>query len=723
MRFTLHLLLLLPFSLASQENIRDYEWEHFHLFKPVRDALETNDAIWWAMDDYLVRYDRADASATVGINPFPNRRFLSYENLWADQQGQVHAYDRDEIAILGEQGWTYHSMPLTFGFQGIEKLLHRSEENEYLLLSKNASVYSWSSGNLPTPVFGLEAAVADASWDAIEQRLWFTSGLELGYLKDDIFTAVSLPANTDLIEQMQTSADGALWLQFANQVLRLKDGNWARYTYPTDLQSTNVQLAVNQSGQALLNSLGRTLLLELEGNTFSAVDWTEAIGLMPYTTALLLDKWGQAWWIRDQDRGIGHFLGQGETQWQRPSNWLPFTNYITSTAVDQDGRVWIANGSSCYFYSDRQWWPAKRLYPNFPDTVRQILFTEDSEPIVLSTVERIPGINSNSLLYWYRQNQWYPIPLTDLGTGSRFFVDRLELDVHGNLWGIDLTGAGFAVWERGQWEYIIPTDFFPAPTRITDIVVDKESRQYIASNNGYYIKDGLSYEYIPYERYGIPNLNGSLSYRNIRLSADESLWITVRGKVIKAEKNGEGAEVPIEDVIGQSFTSDRIYDIIPFADDDVWLLYLNDGLAHYNGQYWNHIHVGNTTPLPWDKMSYLEKDPLGRLWFTHAEGVSVLSPPKRSVVFAKQRTETKEMTIMPNPACCLVQLSWQQTEQERVQIWLADAQGRQIKSIFDQILSPGAQDLMIQRDGLPSGVYYAVRQSGTSIDASAFVWK
>ena len=725
MRFTLFLLLVLGHHLAAQSGLSSYKWEHFHPFLPANDVVETPDAIWWATNLYFIRYDKSSEELKVGVNDSPIHKLGNNQKFWLSPEGRLHIYDREGLVVYQDDTWAYHKIPDGYPQYRFNKLLYQDEEGGYYFLGSSFSMFRWQPGMPPEAAPEITNVapwfIMESTWEPTARRLWVTDRVQLGYISDGDFTAVELPGSAGFLRHLHTAPDGAIWVQFDDQVLRRTDNGWLSFPFPEQMRYESVQLRLNGRNQAMLSSASTTLLLELQGEAFTVTDWTTPLSEKSSASPLLLDKWGEVWWIDAEKYALGNFAGEGSIRWQQSSSWYPGEAELQLMSMDTEGRPWITADHKTYFYSNKSWWDAARLFPNFPDSARQILFTEDCAPIVLTTSEDFFTFSVDTRIHWYHQGRWIVLPVPeDSQSAPPFITEELHLDHNGNLWAHNVLQTSFAVWQGGKWEFILISDLFPTPSRLIDLVVDENNQQYIAADNGLFIRSGQSYQHFTYQELGASS-GSNTNYRSIGMSPEQSVWITRHGDVIQVESDGTSSRLPLLDTDGSALPNYGVVDIHPYDNEDIWTTYFTLGVAHYNGQGWTRFTINNSG-LHANNIHWLEKDPQQRIWFGYPDGISVLTPSDLDVVFPGPEDDS-DMIVAPNPACCHVQISWQQTTQERVQVWLADAQGRILRSITDQILPPGPQNLMIQRDDLPAGVYFLIRQSGEILTTETIFWK
>lgn len=727
MRSTVLLLfLLLAQQLIAQSDLSNYHWQHFHVLPDVEAVTETSAAIWWATTDYLVRYEKASGAIEIGIDPFLTQESLRGAQLWPDQDDQLHVLNGSKMAVLQNGEWIIHQFDPFNGVFAAEEILYRTANNSYLFRGTHSPFIAWQPGENPNTVPGLGAAapwpVHEATWDAERGRVWVTtypSSGELGFIKDATFTAVEVPSAIDRIYELRTAPDGGIWVLGSNYLLKYSDEGWLEYPLAGNWNHWELQLSFHQDGRAWVITPVAKLILKASENTFEATDLSAALPFLDFDTpSLLVDE--EIWFIDTRQKAVAHWREGADLHRQRPSAWLPVEEVLLNMSQDREGRIWITDGISAYFFSGRQWWPAETLYPNFPDSARQVVFTQACEPIVLTASDPF-GFNADTKIRWYRGGNWLslspPIPFASSG----FNTTHLFLDNNENLWSINSFSGGISVWSEGTWQTLGTNDLFPTPTFVRAVAVDEQNRQYIAADNALFVRSGQSYQHVPYDRFGTNPTNNNL-YRSIRFSPQGNLWIAHDREVLKVSKDLSGEKIPFFSSNQEPLPNNSIFDIYPFGDDEVWILYANDATAFYDGLEWTHFSMANSD-LQSNMIRRVEKDQQGRYWLSAQTGISILVPPDLPTTLNQAPSRSASISATPNPACCQIQISWQQEERARVRLQLVDSQGRQLRRLMDQILLPGTVDIMIDRNNLPAGTYFVQRITDEQIDSQTIIWK
>lgn len=631
------------------------------------------------------------------------------------------------MAVLTNGEWITHQFDPFNGVFSAEEILYRTADNSYLFRGVYTPFVGWQIGGNPNTVPGLGTAapwlIQEATWDAERQRMWVTNtpGLaDLGYIEGGEFTAIETPSSVDRIYELQTAPDGGIWVLASNYVIHRTDGGWIEYSLGGNWNHFELRLSFNQAGHAWVTTPTNKWVLQPTADAFEINDLTNELQSLDFDNPSLLVGSSKVWFIDSRQKAVAHWQAAQGIQRQSPSAWLPVNRALLSMSQDTEGHIWITDGVSAFYFSGRQWWPAERLYPNFPDSVRQVIFTSSCDPIVLTASDPF-GFSGDTRVRWHRGGNWLSLPQPLPTFNSSTNVSNIFLDFNNNLWAINGFGGGVSVWSGGAWQTLGINTFFPTPGFVRAIAIDEENTQYIAADNALFIRSGQSYQHIPYEQFDA-NLTNNALYRSIRFSPQGNLWIGHDREVLKVRKDGTGEKISFFSSTLDPLPNNSIFDLFPFGDDEVWILYANDATAYYDGLEWTHYTARNSGLIS-NMVRSIEKDQQGRYWFAAREGISVLSPPDLSTTLNQAPMKLASMTAIPNPACCQIQLSWEQAERARVQVGLFDSQGRQLRPLLDQILLPGSVDLMIDRGGLPAGTYFVQRITDGEKDSQPIIWK
>lgn len=721
------LLLLLAQQLIAQTDFSDYHWQQFHLLPQVEAVTETEKAIWWSTTDYLVCYDKESTDIEIGINPFTNGETLTYAKFWSDEDGTLHLLNRDQMAILVDGEWEVEEINTFNGVFTASEILYRTTDNTYLLRGENAHFMQWQPGSNPSTVPNLGALapwfVHEATWDREQERIWITAIpdiAEVGFIEGDSFTEVSVPPGLDRIYELHTAPDGGIWLLASNYILRYNDQDWIAQPLTGNWNQWELQLSFSTEGNALITTPLEKLILQPTDQTFETTDLTVDLQSVSFDSPCLLMNTDEVWFIDDQQKAVSTWKANAGITRKGSSAWLPINGDLRSMSQDTEGRIWITDGVDTYFFSGRQWWPARTIYPNFPDSVRQLVFTQDCSPIVLTASDPF-GFTGDTRVRWYRGGNWVVLPPPIPSANFRNLVSGIFLDDNDNLWTTNSFSGGLSVWSGGAWQTLDVTNFFPTPAFVRAVAVDEDNRQYIAADNALFIRSGQDYQRYPYEQFDASTTNNNL-YRSIRFSPEGNLWIGHDKEVLKVSTDGRGEKIPFFSATLDPLPNNSIFNIFPFSDNEVWILYANDATACYDGLEWTRFNTNNSGLLS-NMIRSIEKDQQGRYWFSSQTGISVLIPPNTTTTINRAPVKAATMRAVPNPACCQIQISWQQEERARVRLALFDSQGRQLRSLLDQILLPGEMDIMIDRRNLPAGTYFIQRITDDQRDSYPIIWK
>ena len=117
----------------------------------------------------------------------------------------------------------------------------------------------------------------------------------------------------------------------------------------------------------------------------------------------------------------------------------------------------------------------------------------------------------------------------------------------------------------------------------------------------------------------------------------------------------------------------------------------------------------------------IARDSKGRIWTIDHIGVNRFTRPANDSPPLFQ--PGTELHAYPNPSCYHVQLSWYSTNTAPTSLKLYNAQGQLVYDALVQEGHLGKQQLVIPRNELPSGIYFAALQQGDKVETVKIIFK
>ena len=192
--------------------------------------------------------------------------------------------------------------------------------------------------------------VSGVCWDS-GQRLWVATDGPIfqGFVHGSAarFERVPTPgrAEDESVKRCTSDQNGGLWFTSDNGLLRLRDGNWKRFTVADGLKSNNLDEVIQAPDGTLWISYDETVGLTqatIRGNGIQLQHFTREHGLHSENISALAFDTRQRLWFSTDD-GVGLKDGTSFPHYSEAQGLL--WNDSSSHAIfgDRDGTIWIGN--------------------------------------------------------------------------------------------------------------------------------------------------------------------------------------------------------------------------------------------------------------------------------------------------------------------------------------------------------------------------------------------
>ena len=418
---------------------------------------------------------------------------------------------------------------------------------------------------------------------------------------------------------------------------------------------------------------------------------------------------GKLWFMDHLLKQLHYFTPDWNLQTVSEHDWLPTDASSTShLTTDRDGHLWVCTPDQAVFFAGEEWYVGEEAYPNFPKGVSQLRFTADGTPIVFSP----KGHNESAspFLQQLRQGQWINYPLPDDASGlTPADASHLLLDQADNIWLFQPGSTAIFTWDRHSWITISTLDFPSRPTSFRRIAFDQDNNLILDTGTGIIKHDRRTSEAFTYDELGIQS--PAAIFSQIVIDNQNNHWFG--GQELykwSFDEPTETIQLPRE--LGYILSFDGIYS---FDEEELWIIARGNNSSQY---VFSLDSDGNWVPSAYDFFagvgSVIAQDTKGRIWIIDHIGINRFTRPTNDPPLLSQ--PGNELHAYPNPSCCHVQLSWHSTNTDPTSLKLYNAQGQLVYDVLVQEGHLGKQQLVIPRNELPAGAYFAALQQEDKVE-------
>ena len=685
-------------------------WNFFKGIGQVNTHAETGSEIWLGTENGLVIVNKETLEREF-INRFNS-------NLPDDDIKSI-VFDADGTAFIG----TY------------DYVLARQSGSDWIEIE--IPVDETIINNQAPKLFDIEIASDGSIWVATNNGLW--------HQKDGNWTVIN--ANTSGLPTqffgevwgVEEDASGDIWF-FSFELFRLSDGNIENISEGDNaiinfyagghLESRNGKMKVSN---------GFSFVAEIEGDSIRIAD--ESTISFP----------GVSLWMMalDTEENINLIFQYGEQYIFDWETFLPVSNnlsemlsnnYSTSTFspvqdyfFDAEGRAWAAQRSNI-FKSENEiisntWLNTTPLISN---NYNKFAEAPDGYTYILDSY--------HNLVKYHPDFGWEPLALPDFG--GYYGIYNLSFDDQGFLWiG---TSIGLMRWDSENWElYNSSNSAFPND-QAGQIVNSITGDMYVATGEGIAHFDGENWNYYTPDNSGL--MEGST--RNMATNDSGHLWVS-RDNIVHYYDGTTWTYFDENNTDIQHFiNSGRI---IALTNEDVWMT-VSGGVYHYNGTDWTFFGAEEgLTSSPLD----IAVDAQGKIWVGCYDGLGVFDGENwemwttdnsqmtgnhiRSVYamsdgtiwlsaagegimtydqqlvldIIAQNKSVERLTIFPNPATEIINISLLDTETTIADYELFSIDGRRLSAGI-------VEDNTLEISHLEAGIYILKIKNGEKIAVGKF---
>lgn len=355
-------------------------------------GLDGTVRIW----DVQTGEELADLSELEGcVSWSPDGRLLASSgaavNLWDSENEQTVA----AIDLAGNAIWSPDGTMLAVAGDQLRLFAVPAEDSETRYLNVTpvnmADISGWSKFDyeLPGgPAVGVQAITVDA-----DGRAWFaTMNDGVNLLDNDTWTTYRA-GNSELPEDYVTSitidADGRVWVGTRKGISIIDGENWFNYNaensglpgYDSDSVDTVMNITFDGEENAWISSFGGKL------TRYDGQEWTT----MASNTVeeMATDSQGRVW-IGTPGNGVIMFDGQEKQTFLEDSD-----GWTRSIVVDDEDRIWVANGQEVNSYDGESWTDYGSALPTGSREIQQLAVAPDGTLWALNSRGELYALESD----------------------------------------------------------------------------------------------------------------------------------------------------------------------------------------------------------------------------------------------------------------------------------------------------------------------------------------
>jgi len=266
----------------------------------------------------------------------------------------------------------------------------------------------------------------------------------------------------DYVTSIAFAPDGTAWLGTERGVTRVREHSWVTYTAAHGLGSSAISgIAISAIGKTYIATSGGGLTLfdGAERKTY-----TTANSAIPsnYLTSVAVDKQGRVW-IGTLGYGVARLENE---QWSKYS----FTsNYISTLALDANGNPWVANNDGVFFFDGRAWARLTQAMGLASHRVNAIAFARDGR-VWLGTDAGVTVFDGKTLRTYTQAD----------GLADNV-VRAIAVDAQNRVWFG--TARGLTLFDGTTWKTYTRADGLAA-NHITALAFDAQNHLWVGTTHG-----------------------------------------------------------------------------------------------------------------------------------------------------------------------------------------------------------------------------------------------
>ena len=373
-----------------------------------------------------------------------------------------------------------------------------------------------------------------------------------------------VPVAADHVSALLRDSSDRLWVgTWGGGAAVLADEAWTAYAASDELPGDHVwSLAEDTEGRVWIGTKTGLAALAADG------DWTT------FTTEdsdLVSDRVQS---ISLDDDGTLYFgtSGKGFSVLDTDGNWSSFTvedglpsNFGTSVVEDEDGTLWFGTEGGLASFDGTDW------------TTYDTLF---------------------------RKLQYH-------------FIEDLLIDSEGTLWAATF-GGGASTWDGEEFSAMTPDTTGMDSNQITVIMEDKDGVVWVGTTYGLNRWDGSKWEVFT-------EFNSDLAYHYVTGLAQDykgRIWI---GTLSGVSVYDAGTWIETDRFGGEGFQQIPSATVFTIYNDHKGRVWMGTGLgaAVLEDEEWT-LHNLRNSGLSTNIISVITQDSLGRMWFTHWQGINIM---------------------------------------------------------------------------------------------------
>lgn len=652
--------------------------------------LSGSNIIWFATNQGLIKYDKSNTTWTRFTN-LPNNfvydiQIDNNQNIWAATNGG---------GVIKHNGQTFQTYNTDNGLaHNIVRAITKDLQGNLWFATYGGGIsrfngISWLNyglnEGLPTKYF--YSAFCDS-----QGNLWFgTSGQ--GVLKyngiswQSYKTINGLVSNT--IIKIYEDSSHRLWFCGQGGVSIFNGNNFQNLTQANGL-SDDLVYCVMENNNGTFNIGTENGLNIWDGSQISVIDTTD--GMADNTVLCMIqDQTGKNWYGHTQ-KGASCYDGN---QWiyYGDANGLQ-SNYIYKAVCGQNGKMWFISNYGITQYDGFTWKTFSPVQNNYYNLISMDIDQQGN--IWTSSYNQVYLFNGTS---W----QLISIPIT----GNYISNLKIYTDKSWNIWisyysytnGIYTYGV--LKYSNGNWTNYDSSNS-PISSYVNAIFVDSYNNLWVATSNGLHRKSNTIWTTF--------NSSAGLANNNVTCIAqyqNGNMWFGCNNYSLGGISTYDGANwTTYRSQLHTLYINCIFFD----SGGKLWISgdrqnYNNSCVfSKYKNGIWEYQNSTSGLPLSYS-YKYITEDQIGNIWACSTNGIST---GNLTLVPADNiQSDPLELTSnYPNPFFSETKIRFELNKAGTISIEIYNINGKNVRNYYQKNMSAGENEITIQRDNLPSGIYF-----------------
>jgi ligand-binding sensor domain-containing protein len=671
-------------------------WLNYTFSEKVVDIKVHKDNVWVATLGGLVEYNKTTGKKnyyTKASHGLPSNHIASIE------------FDHDENLWMSTK------------YNGIGK---------FNINANNCIVYNQANSGLPFDQWNYKIIVDK------NNNIWVACQRWLACLKGDIWQSweIGSPISSSFsIRDLLIDSTGRVWVCSTIGIGTFENGS---YKQIPEITGTVYCIALDKNKNLWFGTANNGLY-SYNGKTFTNYNTSNSSLTSNTIFALKFDTQNNLWLASN---GLIKFNGSVFTLFPTPSS-----NLLLSIQPDKNDTIWCGtfDGVLLCFNGSKFTSISVSNSPLKSNYISDIAC--DNNSVWIGTQSNLVKSNNFNLSSVSKSDTAF-IPS---------YVTSIISDKNGNIWVAFGTGDTTILKISKESTFVLNASnspFCKDAAIINNMVVDNNNNLWIASNNGLYKYDGVTFLNYNKSNSSLPSNNifsltcdhlnniwggtpsGFFKYSNstwliwntsnsslptntissIACDSEDKIWLSCMddNRYIGKEFGGglvcfDGSKMDIYNISNSNIQSNTIFNIFIDSSDAVWLGTCGAGLVSFkNKSVWKSYEMSNSG-IAFNDVQRVYKDKSGNIWLGHINaGVSVFNPDSFILSANKINENRTTFKIFPNPAYNDLYINFKSINEKKIQAKIFDLNGRLIHVFSAQSIDTGFQTLHYSLGGFLS---------------------